>query len=98
MALYAQDAMETDKPWERWERMNKNDRDPAWKQCVNHPNWWADIEYRRKPQRSTLTGLKCRSPLGGRWKMSKNILWLMLSARILPVHFFGMMMTQTMTC
>jgi hypothetical protein len=46
MAQYAQDAAETDTPWERWE----------WKRCDNkwcqmsvNPGWATDYDYRRKP-------------------------------------------------
>ena len=47
MALYAQDAMETDKPWEWWER--KTIYDSEWNELVEHPNWMKCNQYRRKP-------------------------------------------------
>lgn len=50
MLLYAQDAMETDKPWERWEIMDALHLGPNWHQCSTHPKWWDDREYRRKPE------------------------------------------------
>lgn len=52
MLQYAQDAMETDKPWERWEwRDISHDGDDApWKQLSFHPVWHMDSEFRRKPQ------------------------------------------------
>ncbi len=46
MLQYAQDAAETDKPWERWE-FNPNS---TWQPCGNNPGWFIDSEYRRKPQ------------------------------------------------
>lgn len=46
MLQYAQDAMETDRPWERWE-FNPNS---TWQPCGNNPGWFTDSEYRRKPQ------------------------------------------------
>ena len=46
MLQYAQDAAETDKPWERWE-FNPNS---TWQPCGNNPGWFTDSEYRRKPQ------------------------------------------------
>ena len=49
MAQYAQDAMETNKPWERWEI--KHSRTEEWRQCNNNPPWQVDMEYRRKPQK-----------------------------------------------
>ena len=47
MAQYAQDALETDKPWERWEF--KRLIDEFWQDCVEHPAWTINFEYRRKP-------------------------------------------------
>lgn len=61
MAEYAKDAMETDKPWERWEWKPKNDF--TWRSFVEPsaitfpgPAWWSDTEYRRKPVKSYLYG------------------------------------------
>lgn len=46
MAEYAKDALETDKPWERWEwRLNA---DRCWCKCSESPNWQALHQYRRK--------------------------------------------------
>ena len=45
MALYAQDAMETDRPWERWEC--RYDSGP-WRQFGRHPLWSEGTSYRRK--------------------------------------------------
>ena len=47
MALYAQDAMETDKPWERWEF---SDTEGFWATCGGHPVWNIGSDYRRKPR------------------------------------------------
>ena len=49
MALYAQDAMETDKPWERWEMKYSTDKD--WIPLDCYTLWQGAIEYRRKPKR-----------------------------------------------
>lgn len=47
MLQYAQDATETDKPWERWEFLHD------WGEWVSvlaaHPQWDLDTDYRRKP-------------------------------------------------
>jgi hypothetical protein len=49
MALYAQDAMETDKPWERWEFKSPDlDVWNSFKMC--RPTWEPIYEYRRKPR------------------------------------------------
>jgi hypothetical protein len=47
MKLYAEDAMETDKPWERWEYRGPSDR--TWSDTCLHPIWDERWEYRRKP-------------------------------------------------
>lgn len=47
MLQYAQDAAETDSPWERWEF--KTDVD-TWVELIKNPSWFEDRKYRRKPQ------------------------------------------------
>ena len=46
MRLYAEDAAETDKPWERWE-FGSGDH---WVSLANQPGWMTEYEYRRIPQ------------------------------------------------
>lgn len=46
MLQYAQDAAETDKPWERWEIL----RGKSWCDLTENPTWIEYMEYRRKPQ------------------------------------------------
>ena len=53
MALYAQDAMETPHPWERWEFYNKPTE--SWLSTTNHPAWVTDGQYRRKPKMLSVT-------------------------------------------
>lgn len=52
MLQYAQDAAETDKPWERWEA--KRSRQPEaypWVQVKEQQGMWnVDFDYRRKPR------------------------------------------------
>ncbi len=48
MMQYAQDAMETDKPYERWEFINNNVAD--WSGLGNQPAWDCNTKYRRKPK------------------------------------------------
>ena len=47
MLQYAQDAAETDKPWERWEFEVKSG---VWCNLSEHPAWLENKNYRRKPQ------------------------------------------------
>jgi len=62
---YAQDAMETDKPWERWEFKVKRTGD--WASLIDHPSW-NSTEYRRKPRTININGHEVpepvREPLG----------------------------------
>ena len=56
MMQYAQDAMETDKPWERWqyqtEPMQEGD---VWKNCFPNPSFDGVYKYRRKPKMISVT-------------------------------------------
>jgi len=62
MALYAQDAMETDKPWVRWEG-RKNGYD-EWRPFESgHPSWLIDFEYRRKPRTININGHEVPEPV-----------------------------------
>lgn len=62
MMQYAQDAAETDEPWERWEYKNPSATD--WHQCGPHFLDWDDgDEYRRKPQTITCNGFEVEAPL-----------------------------------
>ena len=49
MALYAQDAQETDTPWERWEFKYQHENDSAWVLLPGNPIWDEHLQYRRKP-------------------------------------------------
>jgi hypothetical protein len=52
MLQYAQDAMETDKPWKRWEVASSSN---MWGALCSHPSWNEAYEYRRKPRTLTYT-------------------------------------------
>ena len=60
MLLYAQDAAETDKPWERWEFKGS---DNGFNGCLKHPEWREDFEYRRKPKTITVNGIEVPEPV-----------------------------------
>lgn len=53
MMKYAQDALETDSPWERWEFYNEIDKE--W-MGMRNPLWQPEILYRRKPKTRTVNG------------------------------------------
>ena len=53
MLQYAQDAMETDKPWERWELRPRGSE--QWHACSGRISFNERCEYRRKPKTLTYT-------------------------------------------
>ena len=59
MLQYAQDAMETDKPWERWEIETLD----GWDKCGTSISWEECNNYRRKPQTIKV----------GKWEFPKPI-------------------------
>lgn len=59
MLQYAKDAMETDRPWERWEVASPNE----WKGCEISPSWSEDHNYRRKSEMIKV----------GKWEFPKPI-------------------------
>ena len=61
MALYAQDAMETDKPWERWQHAPLESDE--WETLKKHPSWLAMSEYRRKPKTIRIGNYDVPEPL-----------------------------------
>lgn len=59
MLQYAQDAAETETPWERWEVL----RGGAWYGMTDHPIWAAMFEYRRKPRMININGHEVPEPV-----------------------------------
>lgn len=60
MKQYAEDAMETDKPWERWEF--KTIGSDVWVPKEQHPDWYPYRKYRRKPRTITINGIEVPEP------------------------------------
>jgi len=58
MAQYAQDALETDRPWERWQSRSKGAAhdNMAWRTMYGHPKWQGSRDYRRKPVQVQVAG------------------------------------------
>ena len=62
MALYAQDAMETDKPWERWQYCI--DLDAArWHDIKCECPWLPNCSYRPKPRTININGHEVPEPV-----------------------------------
>ena len=62
MALYAQDAMETDKPWERWECKYTYQKIEEWETLAGNPFWDERLQYRRKPRTININGFEVPEP------------------------------------
>ena len=87
MAEYAKDALETDKPWERWE-VSMPESGDEYDILFRHPYWEVTRKYRRKPKVILINGHEvpepCRAPfkIGEMyWTLSltngvTNLLWL----------------------
>jgi len=59
MMQYAQDAAETDQPWERWEFKHPG----GWAHMVSHPFWDECVVYRRKPKYILINGIEVPEPM-----------------------------------
>lgn len=64
MAQYAQDAMETDKPWLLWQ--NSDDGVSGWDDLDTHPMWVPTLLYRRKTRTIDINGREVPEPVRGR--------------------------------
>jgi len=62
MALYAQDAMETDKPWERWQIAIPH-IGAQWHDLDCACTWNVNCEYRRKPRTININGHAVPEPV-----------------------------------
>lgn len=60
MALYAKDAMETEKPWERWEYLSFDCK--IWRALADHPRWNQTGTYRRKRITIKVNGVDVVAP------------------------------------
>jgi len=58
MLQYAQDAAETETPWERWQFKWKE-----WEDCEFCPEWNNEFEYRRKPRTININGIEVPEPM-----------------------------------
>jgi len=62
MAQYAQDALETDRPWERWE-MRLDLLGAEWTSLSCRCTWSINCEYRRKPRTININGFDVPEPV-----------------------------------
>lgn len=61
MALYAQDAAETDKPWLLWQW--RSQPQTPWEDLETNPMWDFTHEYRRKPKTIKVNGFDVPAPV-----------------------------------
>lgn len=59
MAQYAEDAKVHDEPWELWQRYATD----TWIDCVSHPLWRSDSQYRRKPRSIIIGDIEVPEPV-----------------------------------
>jgi hypothetical protein len=62
MRQYADDAAETNTPWERWEWKGEMNG-PDWHPCLENPIWAPDYTYRRKPRTININGIEVPEPV-----------------------------------
>ena len=61
MRQYAEDAAETDRPWERW--LFSEGEAYQFKNCRRQPEWRPYYSYRRKPRTITINGIEVPEPV-----------------------------------
>jgi len=82
MAQYAQDAKETDKPWERWERFSE--MFCKWVPLKEPTSFDTDVKYRRKPQTININGYEVPEPAGNTLP-SGYAYWIVTPSLEIPV-------------
>lgn len=82
MMEYAQDAMETDRPWERWEMRYK---ESAWHQCQQYLCFDTSMDYRRKPRTILVNGYEVPEPVREAPKIGHGYYFASVNMR----DFFG---------
>lgn len=65
MLQYAQDATETDTPWERWQYAADTEYDGCrqWRSLVSHPDWQTHLAYRRKSRTVRIGDIDVPEPM-----------------------------------
>lgn len=78
MLKYAQDAMEFDKPWERWDVYNSVIG--VWVKCGSHPTWDVDFEYRQRDSIINIGQYEFPAPYKGNMKQDQQYYIVCLAA------------------
>ena len=86
MAEYAKDALETDKPWERWEFCHMRGE---YQSLHGHPEWVEDNEYRRKPKVILINGYEVPEPQRVPLKDGEIYWTFTFHGSVFNLHWFG---------
>ena len=73
MMLFAQDALETDTPWERWEAQYD---DCGWESLYGSPQWDTETQYRRKIKTININGYEVPEPIREPLKEGEAYWWV----------------------
>lgn len=79
---YAKDAMETAKPWEKWEFNNEDEWEPFRR---GHPLWDKNIQYRRKEKTININGYEVPEPMKDRPSFGTIYYWVYFGSHQLVV-------------
>lgn len=63
MLEYGKDALVSKEPWKDWEYSYNYDLKEVWYTLDTHPNWEADVKYRRKPKTILINGYEVPEPI-----------------------------------
>ena len=85
MMEYAKDAMETSKPWERWE-FSQNGR--YFMSMGSHPTWYDEIKYRRKQKVILINGYEVPEPQRVPLKDGEEY-WTLTLSRVIRLRWFN---------
>jgi len=86
MLAYAQDAAETDKPWERWEATWGHKA--TWNQLGSSPEWRPEVDYRRKPKTIRIGAFDVPEPLREAPKYNTRVFGVMIDRSCGEVYEF----------
>lgn len=85
MAQYAEDAKETDRPWERWIFLSKY----GWLELGDHPTWNEGTQFKRKPRTININGYEVPEPVRSKPESGAEVFMVNLNnSQPVTVTFF----------
>lgn len=85
MKMYAEDAMISPEPWKMWQS-RKLDSNIPYKDCVTHPHWLEEFEYRRKPKTVIIGDTEIDMPLRTAPKLGTKVYVVALTKSFLNIE------------